>query len=243
MITIDTHNLILWARPKKEAKQEQVRKIYEILSVLIEFGEPFLPNYLPAKRKSECKPFILSYENIEKMLEKIPKYEELDERLGVGKAIGFFSSLEDEKSSRISMNIGHSNSRGNNTIVISFPINFDFEQPNISNRLAELLKELVKIFDPYWGCITSWFNSRQFDGYYNHEKGIPNAVFWMNYWGEDITNTLKVSKKIKKGKIDKLYEIEEYHKGYFLRLQEKPIDINNEIEIDFQKQVNSIFNL
>jgi len=241
MITIDTHNLILWAGPKKELKEEQVQKIYDILSVLTEFGEPFLPNYLPAKRKSECKEFILSYENIEKLLKKSPKYEELDGRLGVGKTIGFFSSLEDDKSSVISITIGNFGLIGN-SIVLKFPINFNFES-NVFDKLTSLLKKLISIFNPYWGCISSRFNSQQFDGYYNHEKGIPNAVFWMNYWGEDITNTLKVSKKIKKGKIDKLYEIEEYHKGYFLRLQEKPIDINNEIEIDFQKQVNSIFNL
>lgn len=240
---IDTYSLILWAPPKKEIKEEQVQKIYDILSALIEFGEPFLPNYLPAKRKSECKPFVLKHDNIEKLLKKSPKYEELDEKLGVGKTIGFFSSLEDDDSSVITISIGNSNPRGNNTIMINFPANFDFNQPDISDKLSKLFKELIKIFEPYWGCISGWFNSQQYDGYYNHDRGIPNALFWMNYWGEDIASKLKVSKEIKKEKIDRLHRIEEYQKGYFIRLQELPIDINNESQINFQNEMNITFGL
>ena len=65
----------------------------------------------------------------------------------------------------------------------------------------------------------------------------------MNYWGEDITNALKVSKKVQKGNTDNLYEVKEYQDGYFLRLQEKLINLDNEKEVSFQKMVNSIFEL
>jgi len=242
MITIDTNSLILWASPKKETKEEQVLKIYDILATLIEFGEPFLPNYLPAKRKNECKAFILNYENIEKLLKKSKKYEELDEKLGVGKTIGFFSSFEDYDSSSISITIGNSGLIGN-TIALRFPVNFDFNQAEISDKLTVLFKRLIKIFDPYWGCISSWFNCQQYGGYYDNNRNIPNAVFWMNYWGENITNTLKVSEQVKKGKTKELYEIEEYQNGYFLMLHEKPVDVNNGANISFQKEINSIFKL
>ena len=240
---IDTYSLILWGKANNETKQEQIQKIYQILSILKEFGEPFVPNYLPAKKKVDCKSFILSVENIELLLKKTQKEEELDTKLGVGKSIDFFSSLNDDASSGIGIRLGNSSPRITNTVVIDFPTNFDFKQPDISNRLAELFKELVKIFNPYWGCISSRFNCQQFGGYYNKDKDIPNTVFWMNYWGEDITNALKVSKKVQKGKTDNLYEVKEYQDGYFLRLQEKLINLDNEKEVSFQKMVNSIFEL
>jgi hypothetical protein len=239
---IDTYKMILWAEPKKETKEEQVQKIHDMLSVLIDFGEPFLPNYLPAKRKRDCKPFVLNYENIEKLLKKSKKYEELDERLGVGKTIGFFSSLNDDESSLISITIGNSGLVGN-SITLKFPTNFDFNQANISDKLSNLFKELIKIFNPYWGCISGWFNCEQFGGYYDNNKGLPNAVFWINYWGENISNMLKVSKQVKKDRTHKFYEIEQYSNGYFLRLQEHPIDMNNKKQIHFQQEMNKIFKL
>lgn len=232
---IDRYKIIIWAKAEEDTLEKQVNQAYSILKKL-EAHKLITTLYLPAKRKDQTKKFELTYEHVEKLI-----LEKQDKKFpNLGSELSFFSSMNENESLSINFSVGRSNSNFNNSMIINIPLNFSFEQ--ICNYIY-LFKELVQEYNAYYACITSNFNLNSYNDWFNYDKNIPNIVFWINYWGENISNVLKVSKQIEKGRTHKFYEIEQYGNGYFLRLQEQPIDMNNKKQIYFQQEMSKIFKL
>ena len=201
--------------------------VYEILQKLNEYNL-FNTLFLPAKRKKDIKVFELTKENV-----KITILKNKDKKFpNLGSELSFFTSLEDDESLSINISVGKFNTRLNNTMVISLPINITLEK---SMECIELFKDLVKLYDAYYACITSNENIKIYNDWYNYNDNVPKAVFWINYWGNDIANRLSINKLENNGlKCDKIGD------GYFVRLQEEPVDTEHLIQLDRQKKFNNL---
>lgn len=227
---IDTYTMILWAKANNNKIDTQTKQVFDILSTLSQVSY-LRPKYLTANRKKNTTEFELTLDNVEKLITKKrdKQFEEL------GSKISFFTSLNDDESVGISISIGVSKAKFQNTIVLD--LNFDYKEQSVEkfDELSEVFKKLVSVFAPFYGCITSRSNSSMFDTYYDKINNSPTSIFDINYWGEGIVNDLPIS-EIRK----KVFECIEINSGYYIRLQKEPINISNINHMKLQKDINCL---
>lgn len=231
---IQTYSMVLWSRPKQEDFEVSVDKTYKLLSALKEYGAQLSPNYLPARRKKDVKEYFLNYESLKELLKKgVPREgDKIFQDLGC--TIGFFSSLNDDDSAGISISIGISNPKFTNAFVLHLPLSLNVFDSAISEKLIDLFRKSVMIFNPFWGCILNSCNVRRFESLYKNSQ--PTTVHWVNFWGYEILNRIPENKIINN---TPLYLVERIKgKGYILVLMRKPIDDNSEEDIKVQSEAN-----
>ena len=204
---IDTYTMILWAKANNNKIDTQTKQVFDILSTLSQVSY-LRPKYLTANRKKNTTEFELTLDNVEKLITKKrdKQFEEF------GSKISFFTSLNDDESVGISISIGVSKAKFQNTIVLD--LNFDYKEQSVEkfDELSEVFKKLVSVFAPFYGCITSRSNSSMCDTYYDKINNSPTSIFDINYWGEDIVIDLPIS-EIRK----KVFECKEINSGYYIR--------------------------
>ncbi|NBK96735.1 MAG: hypothetical protein EOM50_01715 [Erysipelotrichia bacterium] len=228
---IDRYKMIIWAKPKEETLEEQITNTNKILNTLKRY-DLFDTLFLPAKSKKEVKIFEISNENIKKLI--LQKKDKVV--CNIGSELSFSTSLNEETSLNIKFSVGNSNCNLTKAIVISLPVNIT------SNKLKEcagLLKDLAETYDAFYACLTSNFNLRLYDNWYDNHNKTPKTVFWINYWGKDIVKKLKVNEKM----LAKVYEYEQSDEGYYIRLQKEPFDTLNEEHVKLQKEINDLFGI
>lgn len=230
---IDTYTMILWAKANNNGIDTQAKQVFDILNTLSQV--PYLrPKYLTAYQKKDTTEFELTLENIEKLITKKrdKQFEEL------GSKISFFTSLNDNESVGISISIGVSKAKFQNTVVLD--LNFDYKKQSVKkfDELSEIFKKFVIIFAPFYGCITSRSNGSMFDTYYDKTNNTPTSIFDINYWGIDIINNLPIS-EIQ----EKVFECIEMNRGYYIRLQKEPVNISNIDHIKLQKDINCLLGI
>jgi len=232
---IQKYKLVLWLEPKHMDINKMTNLTFDILQTLRNYGEELMPNYLPAMDKNSIKRFELKKENLTYLIEENMNKEGEIVFYDLGSIISFFTSLIEEDSSNISIKIGVSNTKFNNTLVIDLSTKFS---GIISRRedFEKLFKDLVVLFKPFWGCVANARNVESFDyKYWGVEK--PITVHWMNYFEEPILD------KIGKDKILHLNGIEKMNHGYFYKMFDEPLDTSNNEHILYQKKLNSFLNL
>jgi hypothetical protein len=228
--------MILWANAKNEEFRTSVDHAYALIMALKEFGTELSPNYLRAKRKKDAKAFDYSYETLEELISKGTNKEGGTVFSDLGYSVGFFSSLVDGNSAGISLHVGTSNPKFKDTFIINLPQTCPiYADTTTGERLINLFKKCVDIFDPFWGCIGNSTNIMRYEGYW--KDTLPTTVNWINYFGENLTKQLG-SAKIEKSPI---HRIEKLNKGYFLQLKTTPIDDTNEKDIKMQAAANKYF--
>ena len=227
---IDTYTMILWAKANNNKIDTQTKQVFDILSTLSQVSY-LRPKYLTANRKKNTTEFELTLDNVEKLITKKrdKQFEEL------GSKISFFTSLNDDESVGISISIGVSKAKFQNTIVLD--LNFDYKEQSVEkfDELSEVFKKLVSVFAPFYDCIKRRSNRSMFDTYYDKINNSPTSIFDINYWGEDIVNDLPIS-EIRK----KVFECIEINSGYYIRLQKEPINISNINHMKLQKDINCL---
>lgn len=227
---IDVYTMILWAKANEQSLDAQAQQVFDVLTCLSKVDH-LKPRYLTAKKKNDAKEFELSIENLKGSI--IKKRDKRFEQLG--SRISFFTSLDANSSAGISICIGVSEKRFQNTIVVDMDLDHKKESIDKFDGSSEVFKEMIDIFDPFYGCITSKSVSNMFDTYYDKISDLPTSIFDINYFGEDICDKLEID-KIKK----EVFECTKLNHGYYIRLQKEPIDVLNAEHIKLQKKINSI---
>lgn len=222
---IDRNKIIIWAKPREETFEEQIELSWSILKKIQQY-KLFTSLMLPAKSKKDVQNFEVTKKNVEYLI-KANRDKKFPD---IGSELVFFTSLNDEESASISFSVGKSNINLINALVISLPVNF--AQKNCIEYI-ELFNELIILYDSYYACITSDANLNLYNEWYNHQKNIPEVVFWINYWNQDMISNTTI-KKIK----SKVYECKSMYNGYYIRLQEVPIDVLNIDHIKNQKEIS-----
>ncbi|KAF5028239.1 hypothetical protein [Sedimentibacter saalensis] len=233
---LQVHSIILWANAKNDEFKTSVDRAYALIMALKEFGTELSPNYLTAKRKKDAKPFDYTYETLEELIRKGVNKEGKTVFADLGYSVSFFSSLVEQDSAGIKFHVGTSNPKFIDTFIIHLPQTCPiYTDTTIGERLINLFKKCVDIFDPFWGCLGNGVNARRYDGYWGDT--LPTSTHWINYFGESVTKQLSVT-RIEKCPI---YKVEKLSKGYFLQLKTTPIDDTNEGDIKIQANANKYF--
>jgi len=218
--------MIFWARPHELHIDEMTDICYRILTELESYGEELAPKYLPGRRKKDAKEFDLDKENIKRLLE-----EDVNEPFpDHARRIGFFSSLKDELTSSVGIGIGNSSPMFNNVLDVSLP---DENFSGLDQRrgdLESLFKRLVSIFNPYFAFLENGLNNQLSDKFKKDNK--PTYVHWLNYYDKS------TAKKIGRKKLEHLDQCEAFSDGYYLKLQDAPIDVNQPEHLELQRQVS-----
>lgn len=230
----DTYKLILWGKPRKcsiDCQAEQVFNIFMRLNKIVYLK----PKYQTVRRKREAVEFDLTLENVENLI--IDKRD--NQFPDLGSLISFFTSLNDKDSAGISISIGVSDNKFVNSIVIDLNRDYKKMELNKYNELESLFKDLIVLFAPFYGCITSMRNSSMFEKYYDDINHKPSSVFDMNFWGQEVLKNLKIDNEV----LSKVYTYQKINNGLFIRLQKEPLDISNISLMEWQKDLNNLVGL
>lgn len=228
---IDTYTMVLWAKSNKFSVDTQSKQVFDILT-LLEQIDYLKPRYQTVSRKKEAIEFDLTIENVRTLI-----ISKLDKQFpDLGSRISFFTSLNENESAGISISVGVSNTKFVNSIVID--LNWDYKKMTLNkfDELEVLFKDLINIFKPFYGCVTSSSNSEEYDEYFDNINSKPHSIFDMNFFGKDIIKKINGYDKILK----KVYEYQETDGGYFIRLLKEPLDISNVDHIKLQKKINKL---
>lgn len=229
---IQCMDMRLSIKPKKREFNDVIKETYQFMLLLKEAGLGVEPNYETVWKKRDAKLFDWSYENFSNMMKKELKPGE--EELGV--SIGFFSSLDDDESGGILVTIGSSHERINDLIEISFPNTTAFNKET-AQKIEMLFRKSIELLHPYRGFIRNNKNTRRFS--VSRKKEIPSTVHWLNYYASP--ELLDILDKAE-GKYT-FYQKEKFQDGYYFKIQELPIDDDNEEDIKRQMEINRILGL
>ena len=229
---IQTYSMVFWKRPFETDINEMTETSYAVLSLLKDYGRSLEPKYLTVRKKSEAKEFSLSKESVRRLLENSINKEGGREFPHLGRAIGFFSSLDDDWSCGIGFTIGASAKHITNAVVIDLPIYYFNNIEEDISGFDILFKDIVAVFSPFWGCVCSNISCKQF-GYMLWNGDKPISVHWMNYFSGTTV------KSIGNRRFDSLRGLEKLKSGYYLKIQDELFDAENPEHILLQKNINA----
>lgn len=239
MLFMQKHTIILWKRPKRESFEIMAKNAFEIIAKLNKFGDELKPKYLTSFKKSECKEFDMTYSSFKNILRDNVSREGKMIFEDLGYNVSFFSSMEEDESATIDISVGISNEKFYNTLIVGLPYSLNIFDEVMYSRLVDLFKELVGIFDPFWGCIENDINIDRFDGEL-FQGSKPTTVHWLNYFGQEIIKEIGMG-KIEKAPIEELVQYP--NGGCFVKIKTSPINDHYDKDVFFQKQVNKYLGL
>ena len=229
---MDYYELTIWSRNYEDTFERQVERAYDSL-VEMSKVEHLVPRYLVATSKESAPDFELTKENLKLLMESRTdkKFPE------IGEEMSFFTSKDDDKICGIRLSTGKKKNLFVNSITIDIAFMDLAHDAEKREQLINLFRKLIEINDAFYGCVLDNTNYNLYDGYYDHTSKLPKSVFWLNFWGEEVINLLP-QKELSLDKIrNEIYQLEQYGKGYFIRLTETSIFDDVE-KISLQKNVN-----
>jgi hypothetical protein len=235
---LQRHSFILWANPNFEDLQVTLNKVYDLLIVLKRFGPELSPLYITAKRKKDAQIFNWEKSTLEELLKKGVNKEGKTTFLDLGYRLSFFSSKKEDDSAGISILVGVRDQKFINTFIVNLPLSLPiYSDYEMNNKLIRTFKECIKIFDPYWACISNSVNLRRFEGYWVEQS--PTTIHWVNYFDDKLSQILG-AEKITLAQTSSKYQ---FHQGNLLILKNKPINDEQEEDIRLQRLANDHFRL
>ena len=229
-----------WRKPEKSGItfDEISRRTYDTITIFNDQQEEYRPNYQTIMQKKDALPFDWNYDNFYKELKKnINKsgrivFEEL------GYSMSFFSSLDDNSSCGYSLRVGNQNEQFINAIIVDFPVLFDISCKQNSTLICDIFQRVVEKFEPFWaGVISNTDNIKQEkSGFPRGKEQLKNqltGVHWLNYWSNEMISSLG---KEKLATINNIFPNIKYNDGV-LRLQEKPLNLECEVDRQYKKTV------
>lgn len=191
---IQRHSIILWKKAERKDKdfEEISKEAYEILKLFQGYPQKLQPKYLTAKSPKDTKEFDWNYKKFSSVLKEGINREDENVFEDLGYSISFFSSMDENDSCAFQMKVGNKNDKFYNTLIINLPLSLSLYDEKIADMIRTLFEKLAQVYMPYWGCISNKALSRKYGKYL--DGNLPTTVHWMNYWSEDIINTIGIRK-------------------------------------------------
>jgi hypothetical protein len=236
---IETFSLIIWAKARNEEPEAQAQRAYRVLSLLDANGR-FAPRYQKAKSKKAAPLFEVTQEAVAKAIEKgrDKKFPHL------GSSLGFFSNMDDAQMSGVSMITGVTDPGFINNVVLNISRSYPWDDPRSYETVAALFKDLVCAYEPFFATLASHANSDLYGdgGYASSSTGMPNAVFWLNFWGREAAARLRMDIRAK-DLASMAFEVAPMLDGYFVRLRERPFFVGDEDALALQRRAGMLLGL
>jgi len=229
---MDYYELTIWSRNYEDTFERQVERAYDSL-VEMSKVEHLAPKYLTAMSKENAPDFELTKENIEELMKSRTdkKFPE------IGEEMSFFTSKDDNKICGISLSTGKKTPLFVNSITVNIAfMNLEHDVKK-RNQLINLFKKLIEINDAFYACALDNTNYNLYDGYYDHTSKLPKSIFWLNFLGEEVVDLLPQKEASLNRVRNEIYQLEQFKKGYFVRLAETSV-FDDEEKIAFQKKIN-----
>lgn len=230
---IQRHSIILWKKAERKDKdfEEISKEAYEILKLFQGYPQKLRPNYLTAKFPKDTKEFDRNYKKFSSVLKEGINREGENVFEDLGYSISFFSSMNENDSCAFQMKVGNKNDKFYNTLIINLPLSLSLYDEKTADMIRILFEKLTQVYIPYWGCISNKALSRKYGKYL--EGNLPTTVHWMNYWSEDIINTIGI-RKIQKV-VDENSMVS-FQKN-ILTIQDVALDIEKEDDVRFHDRL------
>ncbi len=231
---IQRHSIILWRKAEQENKSfEEISKdAYDVLNLFQYYPQDLRPNYMTVKTKKDIEIFDWNYKNFCEQLKKGINREGDVMFKELGYSISFFSSTDEKNSCNISMRTGNKFEQINNTLVIDLPLSFDVSNPQMAVIISDLFEKLVQTYKPFWGCISNKALSRKYGKFL--DGNMPTTVHWINYWSEDIIETVGM-KKIQNVVDNNMIST---FKNGILSIRETAIDVEKEDDVRLHAKIH-----
>ena len=199
---IQKHTIVIWKKSNRNVVHENLifQETYYILKILSRFPKELRANYIATEKRSDVRPFHLNERNLLNLLQ-----------ISAGEScrLEFYSSLKEEESASISIDIGNSD-EFYDTVIIGIPLSLNVFDTKDADVIRKLFFELIAGLNPFWGCVSNRVIARKLGSYL--DGNLPNAVFWLNYWSKTVQNAVGVS-RIKK--VIKKFEDVYFDNGIF----------------------------
>jgi len=222
-------DIILWANSRILGLDEMTDITYRLLNSLKAYGEELEQKYQKVLIKMLAYEEEFTRDRVREIVEEGISDYFLEWHGLLNSSIGLFSSLEDSKSSGFSIYLGNTGTKLINTCIISLPRRFSGTTSR-KDDFVLLLKQLIEIFDPFYAFVPDNKN-KPHDMQYRIDKK-PTSVHWLNYYDKDTAKAIGRLKLLTAG------GVERFHDGYFLRMQDDPIDIHNPAHLALQTKWN-----
>ena len=185
----------------------------------------------PAYKKTACKEVDLTFEHLNKLLNK--KSNRTNYELGIPYIFSFFSSLKEEESMKISFLLGGSGGDFKNNVIVYLSQNI-FEENDNFQKVCNLFKTIINISSPYYAFMANSLNDNLSTSYW---KEKPTFVHTLNYFDEETAQKIGIEK------LRKLQGAEEADGGWYLKLLDEPLDVDNPSHLEKQKQISEFLGL
>lgn len=222
---IQKHTIVIWKKSNRNVAHENLifQETYSILKILSKFPKELQANYIATEKRSDVKPFHLNERNLLNLLQI-----SADESC----RLEFYSSLKEEESASISIDIGNGD-EFYDTVIIGIPLSMNVFDTKDAEVIRRLFFELIASSTPFWGCVSNRVIARKRGSYLDGD--LPNAVFWLNYWSKSVQNAVGVS-RIKKA--TKKFQDVHFDNGIFC-IKDIALDAESASDMDYIRKVEN----
>jgi hypothetical protein len=180
------------------------------------------------------KEFVLDRDSTKFQLERKVDRESLRLFNEFRSGISFFSSMDGDKSSKISIRLGSSKMGFPQTCIVDLPHDFSGLGARRTDFVG-LIKQLIQVFEPYYGFVLTGNNIPSGTRYWGNDK--PTYTHWINYY--DAFTAEAVGGKV----VQSLDGVERLGSGYLFMLQDEPLDVDNPQHMQRQREMNELLGL
>lgn len=231
---MSTFSIIFWIHPRNMTDSEIIVLIQKIISEIRDnLYNGNLPVFEPAYSKSKCKEIEVTPEYFLKEFNK--RGNRKDREMGISYTLKFFSplDLDYEKAIVYNFSLGGSSCRVPNSVVVSLPYEIISEKNNFE-KIFNIFKSFVSASKPYFSFLLNNENGFGKGGYW---KEKPTFVHTLNYFDEETAQKIGIEK------LRKLQSAEEADGGWYLKLLDEPLDVDNPLHLETQKQISEFLGL
>lgn len=231
------YTMIFWRKAENEnVSFEDVAKMgFDIMTIFNKFlSNEYRPNFKTVRDIKNVSIYDWSYDSFALDLKQNVNHtkEKIFQELGY--SMNFFSSLNNNRSVSYSLSIGKTNINFTNSIIVQFPVLFDYFNEDIYNSMKIIFYKVVERFSPYFACVVN--SKLKNNGHYLGQDLIPNGVHWLNYWSQDILNSININKLL----VLKEENPEFSYNDGIIQVKNSPLNADIEDDVSYIRHIEDI---